>query len=218
MALTGAGGVLGLSYQHPTAGERHMLHLHVAHFDPTPTDSSYGLNDRVYVSGGPVVPTEPSVLATYVAVAALWSAYFGPSWRLEVKTLQQRVDNNLLETVPPPTAPATFGGDLADDDSGVRAMYIFRLLSTSGIKKRLMLVQVKAPTIPLGEFEVGASGGGLAARDRDWMSYLSGATGGGVVMPNGGYCFAVTDMELVPAHDIQAASWVLPGAPYLVTG
>jgi hypothetical protein len=48
---------------------------------------------------------------------------------------------------------------------------------------------------PILDLEVSPTSGGLDARDQALMAYLSGATGGGAVMPDGLRCFDVAKIN-----------------------
>lgn len=210
------GGVLALEYTNAVAGVAHSLHVHVCHFDPTPVG---GTNDRAYISGGPVTPSEVYVSETFDALADLWDDYYDSDWLLRCVGLylRQGVDEDVYLT-PPPDFPVRTGADTSADPGWPRFDRRFRLLGRKGQVRHLHLCQVPGTEHRVNAFEVGATAGGLDARDRAWMAYLSGASGGGAVMADGTYCFPVTDMMVWWARSTQTLGTSAPGSPFLVTG
>jgi hypothetical protein len=218
--VSGAGGLLELEYRHAAGGERHALRLHLAPFAITAATTGYGLHDHLYVAGGPVMPLETSVLQTFAALAALWAPYYSPNWSIAVVSLQRSAAGTRSVVLPRPLADAVVGSASGDDDSGPRTKRIFHLLGRTGAARRFYLSQVRTLAQPEQPVEVSPSSGGLDARDRAWMAYLSGASGGGAVMADGTYSFPVRDLEVQWARPIElvGAEGGMPGAPYLVGG
>lgn len=215
------GGMLITEYLNGDAGERHTIRLHLAWFDPTAAGPT---NDHAYVSGGPVTPTETLLSQTYAALAALWQPYYSSAWTLYCRDIGYNAGGQLVPLSPKPIFAPYSGTDTADHSADWYTDRIIRLLGQRGAKRRLHLRQVPDNALHEEALEVGTDHGGIDVRDRAWMAYLSGASGGGAVMPDGTYAFAVTDMEAWWAR-APMMGWVsapgagaTPGAPYLVTG
>jgi hypothetical protein len=184
------GGLLALEYSNPTMGERHNLHLHLAWFDQDPgTD-----NDRAYVGGGPVAPAESGVLATFAAIAALWAPYYEPDWSLHINELYLNSSGDLIVLPNTPIAAPVLGTNATDPPGLPRVNRIFRLLGQRAARRDMWICQVPGVTYGV-KLEVSGGSGGFDARDQAWMAYLAGASGGGVVMPDGTYAHGVADVR-----------------------
>lgn len=209
------GGILHLEYSNVVAGERHSLHLHVCHFNPTALGSTH---DRAYVSGGPVTPSETHLSATYDAWADLWATYYDADWLLRCEGLYIWQPGRYTVLSPAPDFPVRVGASTSDDPGWPRFDRRFRLLGQRAEKRHLHLCQVPGTEHRPAPFDVSPTTGGVDSRDRALLGYLSGAGGGGVVMPDGTYCFPVTTMQVLWARSVAALGSSAPGSPYVVTG
>jgi hypothetical protein len=210
------GGVLHLEYSNASAAASHSLHLHICHFDP---NAIGGTHDRAYSSDGLVTPSESYVSETFDAFAALWQAYYDSDWMLRCEGLYLWQAGGVVELLSPaPDFPVQVGTNTDDDPAWPRFDRRFRLLGQKGAVRHLHLSQVPGTQHRALAFEVSATSGGLDARDRALIAYLSGASGGGIVTQDGTYCFGVTDMVVWWARSVQSLGSSAPGSPYVVTG
>jgi hypothetical protein len=210
-----AGGLLVMQYVNLGAGEVHGLRLHLAWFDPVPFG---GDHDHAYVSGGPVTPSESFISETYAALAALWRPYYSPQWVLSCTSVGYNSAGTYTRLDPGPDFPSYVGTAGAPPDASWYVDRKLHLLGQKGARRRLWLRKLPSDILPLLPIEVGPSSGGLDARDRAWMAYLSGQSGGGAVMPDGTYSFAVRDLTVEWTQPPNGLLVGAPGAPYMVSG
>ena len=183
--LNAPGGLLRVLYTNSVVAAAHTIVLHVSWFDPA---------TFAYISGGPVTPTEPGLVDTFNSIAALWAPYYSADWTLSIDSVWYNAAGLMTVLQPPPTVTPVLGMT-SDDPALPRVDRSFRLLGRKGAVHRLYLQDVAGEIVD-ETIEVSATTGGLDARDRAWMSYLSGSTGGGVVQPDGTYCFPVADERI----------------------
>jgi hypothetical protein len=207
--------MLVMQYVNAGLREVHNLTIHLAWFDATPFG---GDNDHAYVSGGPVTPAETFVSATYAAIGALWQPYYPDTWVLNCLSLGYNSNGTYVRLDPGPNFPAFVGTASPPADGSWYVDRVFSLLGQKAARRRLWLRKLPTDSFSYLPIEVGPDHGGVDAHDQAWMAYLSGASGGGAVMPDGTYTFPVRDLKLEwtqPPNPLLAGE---PGAPYLVTG
>jgi hypothetical protein len=203
------GGLLWLEYANIVASERHQLFFHVAWFDQTPSGSNH---DYLYTGAGPVAPSESGVLATFAALAALWAPYYSADWSLRIDSLSvfSPTGERPLPTTPLATPVA---GTATGSTAGLLpTRRDFKLLGRQAARRTVHLPQVYGPVIGT-TVAVGTGAGGFDSRDQAWMRYLSGQTGGGVVLQDGTYAFPDGDVSAWWARHLEALT-----GDYVVSG
>lgn len=215
----GPGGLLWFEYGAPSAGERHQIRLHVAHFNANPIGAA---NDYSYDATGCVVPDERSVLETAAAFAAVWAPYYPPDWSISIYKLYYNSGGQLLPLPATPQMAAVSGTYSNGSGASGSAKRIFRLISVQGWRRRLWLLQLPS-SLDGADQDVSTAAGGIDGRDQALIAYLSGATAPstGLVAPDGQryqeaasvYQMLARPVEAVPTTGSGAALFVQASRP-----
>lgn len=207
------GGMIILDYGPTGSSTRHPLHLALTTFDTTPSGPS---SDYLYSPAGGLSPTETGVIATFRALGALWAPYYPSDWSLRLAALWHNVGGFATDLGVVPTCAAIAGTAAALPAGSQLTQRVISAFSQLNKRWRIMLRRL-APSAVGMRVHVTPSVGGIDVRDRAWLAYLSGTSGGAVVARDGtryqtvGRVRTWWDSPLPPPAGTDASGLVVSG-------